>query len=87
MQFGELAVQLVVGGLVHRRKRFVEQQHLGLARQGTGERDALLLAAGKLARSPRGEVPASPRRASSSAACARGCGRLEASATFASALK
>ncbi len=54
MQFGELAVQLVVGGLVHRRKRFVEQQHLGLARQGTGERDALLLAAGKLARSPRG---------------------------------
>ena len=37
---------------IERRERLVEQQKVGLERDGAGERHALLLAAGELARQP-----------------------------------
>ena len=46
----ELALQAAARHLVHRRERLVEQQHLRVARERPRERDALLLAAGELAR-------------------------------------
>ncbi len=49
----ELAVQQVTGDRVERAERLVHQQHVGILREGTGQRDALTHAAGKLVR-PRG---------------------------------
>ena len=42
---------------VERRERLVEEQHARVARERTGERDALPLAAGELGRLRGGEVP------------------------------
>ena len=42
--------------LVERAERFVHQHKLGLEDQGTGQRDALLLATGQLRRTPTGEI-------------------------------
>ena len=50
------APQLEAHAGVERSERLVEQQHLRLVREGAGERDALLLAAGKLARGASAEA-------------------------------
>ena len=47
--FQQLVLQLGAGQRVQRAERFVEQQHFGLHRQGSGNADALLHAAGDFA--------------------------------------
>ena len=49
-QLDELAQQLAAGDLIDGRKRLVQQQHLRIARQGAGDRHALLLAARQFGR-------------------------------------
>ena len=46
------AAQLLADLGVERAEGLIEQQHLGLVRQGARHRDALLLAAGQLRRQP-----------------------------------
>ncbi len=50
LQAAELAAHAEPEELVERRERLVEEQHPRIGDQRTGERDALLLAAGKLGR-------------------------------------
>ena len=45
-----MLVQARPGEGVERRERLVEEEHLRLGHEGAGDRDALLLAAGELAR-------------------------------------
>ena len=47
---GQLRPEILPDGGVQRRERLVEQQHIGLGREGSGQRDTLLLPAGKLTR-------------------------------------
>jgi hypothetical protein len=42
-QLGELGVETLARGAIDRRERLVEQEHVGLAREGAGDGDALLL--------------------------------------------
>ena len=53
LQLADLAAHLDPELGVEIRERFVEQQHLGLDHQGSGDRDALELAAGELVRPAR----------------------------------
>ena len=60
-QRGQLAIELVPRHAVDGGERFVEQQHLRVARERAGDRDALLLAAGQRRRPPRLEArPGAP---------------------------
>ncbi len=59
---------------VQRAERLVEQQHLGLIRQGTSQRHALLLAARELARHARAQ-PAQPGQLEQFVAAAAALGR------------
>ena len=52
LHVAQLLAHLDAQELVERRKRFVEQQHARLGDRGARQRDALLLAAGKLRRQP-----------------------------------
>ena len=67
----QLALQAAPRHLVDCRERLVEQQHLRVARERPGERDALLLAAGELARRARLEPAEVDDSSSSRAAAAR----------------
>ena len=51
----QLAAHAQPQELVERRQRLVEEEHAGIGDQRAGERDALLLAAGKLRRHAVGE--------------------------------
>ncbi len=55
-QRAQLAAQLHPDAGIERRHRLVEQQHFGIGGERAGQRDALLLAAGKLVRIAPGEM-------------------------------
>ena len=61
---------LFAGVAVERTGRFIRQDHLPAVHQGAGDADALLLAAGKLARPVVDALP-SPRRRNSATARSR----------------
>ena len=60
----ELTAHRGLGVRVERRERLVEEEHAGLAREGSSESDALALAARQLARSYARRGGAMPKRSS-----------------------
>ena len=63
LQPHQLVLHLAADQRIERRERLVEEPDLRLDRQAAGDADALLLAAGQLARI---EMPSRPRRPTSS---------------------
>ena len=72
----DLLAQLPAHLGVERRERLVEQQHLGLDREGPGQRDPLLLAAGQLVR-----IAAALRRRPTSSSISSARRRRDAAST------